>query len=124
MKEYPDSDALEWNRDRDNFDFTLVYDKPVIYTDPDFDLAPYDAWWLKKGLWTTTALPRLGRRLTEENMQDIKSLIDECIEDPRFAEGRREVRSETWQYFGEGAVRAADYLVSKYEELLKEDEKN
>ena len=31
---------------------SIVYDKPVIYTDPDFDLAPYDAWWLKTPLWT------------------------------------------------------------------------
>ena len=141
MKEYPDSDQLEWNRDTDNFevlrrsdilisdfsgvvfDFALIYDKPVIYTDPDIDLAPYDAWWLDKQMWTVSALPRLGRRLTEENMQDIKTLIDECIEDPRFKEGRKEVKSETWQHPGDGAVRAADWLVSKYEELSKEDRK-
>ena len=142
MKEYPGSADLEWNRDRDNFDvlnrsdilisdfsgvifdFTLVYDKPVIYTDPDFDLAPYDAWWLQKELWTATALPRLGRRLTEEGMNDIKSLIDECIEDPRYTEGRRQVKDETWQHFGQGAGLAADYLVSKYEELKEGDEKH
>ena len=138
MQEYPESADLEWNRDTDNFnvlnrsdilisdfsgvifDFTLIYDKPVIYTDPNFDLAPYDAWWLNKELWTATALPRLGRRLTEENMNDIKSLIDECIEDPRYAEGRQEVKNETWQHFGHGAELAADYLVSKYDELAGE----
>ena len=78
MAEYPESDQLEWNRDTDNFDvlrrsdilisdfsgvifdFTLVYDKPVIYTNPQFDLSLYDAWWLKEPIWTTTALPRLG----------------------------------------------------------------
>ena len=70
MKKYPESSQLEWNRDSDNFDvlrrsdilisdfsgvifdFSLVYDKPVIYTNPDFDLSPYDAWWLKEPLWT------------------------------------------------------------------------
>ena len=141
MKEYPESADLEWNRDRDNFDvlnrsdilisdfsgvifdFTLVYDKPVIYTDPAFDLAPYDAWWLQKELWTVTALPRLGMRLTEEGMSNIKALIDECIEDPRFAEGRRQVKAETWENAGLGAELAADYLISKYDELKKEEEK-
>ncbi|MBQ4651959.1 MAG: CDP-glycerol glycerophosphotransferase family protein, partial [Oscillospiraceae bacterium] len=56
MKQYPASEQLEWNRDNDNFevlrrsdilisdfsgvifDFSLVYDKPIIYTDPNFDL--------------------------------------------------------------------------------------
>lgn len=141
MAKYPDSQQLEWNRDRDNFevlrrsdvlvsdfsgvifDFTLVYDKPVIYTDPDIDLAPYDAWWLKgHTLWTATALPRLGLALTEENMEDLKALIDRCLEDPRFAAGRREVRAETWKLAGEGAVRAADYLCECCARLTREKE--
>lgn len=85
MKQYPESEQIEWNRDTDNFevlrrsdilisdfsgvifDFVLIYDKPVIYTDPNFDLSPYDAWWLDNPLWTTSALPRLGRQLTEKN---------------------------------------------------------
>lgn len=58
MAQYPESEQLEWNRDTDNFnvlrrsdilisdfsgvvfDFSLIYDKPVIYTDPNFDLSP------------------------------------------------------------------------------------
>ena len=141
MAKYPESDRIEWNRDRDNFDvlrrsdilvsdfsgvifeFTLIYDKPVIYTDPDFDLAPYDAWWLKdKTLWTVSALPRLGRELTEENMENIKALIDECIEDTRFAEGRKEVKAETWEHTSRGAQLAADYLCEKYDALMNEKE--
>lgn len=137
MKKYPESDRLEWNRDRDNFDvlrrsdilvsdfsgvifdFALVYDKPVIYTDPNFDLSPYDAWWLDKPLWTESALLRIGTRLTEDNMKDLKSLIDECISDPRFAKGRAEVKRETWENAGLGAKSAADYLIDKHERLLR-----
>ena len=140
MREYPESEKLEWNRDTDNFDvlrrsdilisdfsgvifdFTLVYDKPVIYTDPDFDLAPYDAWWLNKPLWTVSALPRIGSKLDNENMQNLKELIDECLSDPKYAQGRQEVKAETWEYFSQGAVRTADYLINKYEELKKEGE--
>lgn len=140
MKEYPESAQLEWNRDTDNFevlrrsdllisdfsgvvfDFSLIYDKPVIYTDPNFDLAPYDAWFLDYPLWTWSALPRIGRELKPENMENLKELIDSCLEDSRYAQGRQEVRGETWVYPGEGAVRAADYLVRKYEELTREVE--
>lgn len=140
MKEYPESEQLEWNRDRDNFDvlrrsdilisdfsgvifdFSLVYDKPVIYTNPQFDLGPYDAWWLKEPLWTISALPRLGRELTEGSMANPKELIDACLTDTQYAEGRREVKAETWEHFGEGAKRTAEYLIKKYEELTNTKE--
>ena len=140
MAEYPASDRLEWNRDTDNFevlrrsdilvsdfsgvifDFTLIFDKPVIYTDPQFDVGLYDAWWLKEPLWTVSALPRLGCQLKPENMGDLKSLIDECLSDPRYAEGRRQARAETWEHPGEGARRTVDYLLQKYDELTAGEE--
>lgn len=134
MAEFPESDQLEWNRDTDNFevlrrsdilisdfsgvvfDFSLIYDKPVIYTDPNFNLAPYDAWFLSHPLWTLSALPRIGRELNMENMENIKELIDSCLEDAQYAEGRKAVREEVWAYPGEGAVRAADYVEAKLKE--------
>ena len=137
MKAYPESGQLEWNRDTDNFevlrrsdilisdfsgvifDFTLIYDKPVIYTDPQFDVGLYDAWWLKKPLWTASALPRLGCQLTPENMENLK---DTCLTDPRFAEGRRQVKAETWEHPDEGARRTVDYLLEKYAQLTAGEE--
>lgn len=136
MAEYPASEQLEWNRDNDNFevlrrsdilisdfsgvifDFTLVYDKPVIYTDPQFDVSLYDAWWLNTPLWTVSALPRLGSQLTDGNMENLKDVIDACLTDPRYAEGRRQVKEETWAHIGEGAARTVDYLLERYEKLI------
>lgn len=141
QRQYPNSDRLEWNRDTDNyevlrradilisdfsgvtFDFSLVYDKPVIYADTEFDKGPYDAWWLDTPFWTLTALPRIGRKLTSDNMADLKNMIDQCLTDPRYAEGRRQVRQETWMYPGEGARRAADYLENKLRELTGKEGK-
>ena len=138
MTKYPASEQLEWNRDTDNFevlrrsdilisdfsgvifDFSLVYDKPVIYTDPKFDVSVYDAWWLNKPLWTASALPRIGRQLTEENMENLKELMDSCLEDTQYAQGRKEVKAETWAWCGEGAKRTADYLLEKYQQLTGE----
>lgn len=135
MSKYPNSEQLEWNRDNDNFevlkrsdilisdfsgvifDFSLVYDKPVIYADTEFDKGPYDAWWLKTPYWTFTALPRIGQKLTQDNLSSLKEMIDSCIDDPKYANGRREVRSETWEHEGEGAVRAVDYLTEKYRSI-------
>lgn len=135
MKKYPESEQLEWNRDNDNFevlrrsdilisdfsgvvfDFSLVFDKPIIYTNPNFDLGVYDAWWLNRPVWTMSALPRLGQELTEENIDNIKNVIDACIENPQYKKGRQSVKEETWEYFGEGAERVVDYIIKKYEEL-------
>ena len=140
MHEYPESERLEWNRDTDNFDvlrrsdilisdfsgvifdFALVYDKPVIYTAPNFDVGQYDAWWLNRPLWTLSALPRLGCELTEESMPRIAELIEECLADPRYAEGRQSVKRETWAHEGEGARRCADYLIAKQKELVEGDQ--
>lgn len=139
MAQYPDSEQLEWNRDTDNFevlrrsdilisdfsgvsfDFALVYDKPIIYTDPQFDLSVYDAWWLDRPLWTTSALPRIGHELNEANMDHIKELIDSCLTDTEYAAGRKQVKAETWEHIGEGAKRAVDYLLKKEEELREKE---
>ena len=135
MKKYPESDQLKWNRDTDNFyvlnqadllvsdfsgvifDFALVYDKPVIYTNPDFDVSPYDAWWLDGPLWTMSALPRLGQELNEQNFHQLKELIDECLSNQRYDEGRRSVLNETWEYQYEGTQRTVDYLIAKLDEI-------
>ena len=106
------------------FDFSLVYDKPIIYTDPKFDLSVYDAWWLDKPLWTASALPRIGKKLTDDNMENLKELIDSCLDDAQYAQGRAEVKAETWAHTGEGAKRVAKYLADKYEELNKKEEGN
>ncbi len=140
MEKFPESEQVEWNRDTDNFevlrrsdilisdfsgvifDFTLVFNKPVIYTDPKFDVSPYDAWWLDTPPWTVSALPRMGCQLNDENVHGLKELIDACLTDPKYEDGRRSVREETWAYMGEGAVRAVDYLLDKYEQLTQQKE--
>ena len=139
MSKYPNNDKFEWNRDNDNFEvlkradvlitdfsgivfeFSLVFDKPVICADTEFDPGPYDAWWLKKPFWTMTALPRLGPILNEDNIKTIKGIIDSSITDSKYIRGRAEVSAETWAHKGEGAKRAADYLISKYMELTEKE---
>ena len=139
MAKYPNSERLEWNRDADNFevlkrsdilisdfsgvvfDFSLVYDKPVIYADTEFDNSPYDACWLETPYWTFTALPRIGEKLTADGLMQLPELIEDCLTEQKYADGRRQVRDETWCHRGEGAVRAADYLIAKCEELSRNE---
>ena len=135
MNAFPNSDQVEWNRDADNFevlrksdimisdysgvifDFAFVFDRPVICADTKMSTDPLDVWWLGKPLWAVDAIPRIGPLLTEDKLPQIKELIDMALEDHSYTESRHQARDETWAFRGEGAKRAADYLVSKYEEL-------
>ncbi len=132
MTKYSDTSKVIWNRDRDNFevlrqsdilisdfsgvmfDFSLVFDKPVIYTRSFFDVGPYDAYWIEDELWMYEILPSIGLELNDRNIGDIKQLIDRCIEDPSFGKGREKARSETWVHMGEGAKRSVDFIMEKY----------
>ena len=136
MAKYSDDSKVTWNNDNDNFDvlnrsdvlisdysgviydFALVFDKPVIYTDTSFDVSPYDASWIDETPWTFRILPFLGIELNENNIGDIKELIDRCIEDPSFKEGREKARSETWVHIGEGTSRSVDFVLKKYDETV------
>ena len=140
MAKYPATEQLEWNRDNDNFDvlnrsdilisdfsgvmfdFSLVFDKPIIYADTSFDKGIYDACWLEEEMWTFDILPVIGQQLMTDKIDDIKDVIDTCLNDPRFAEGRNRARSEAWAHPTEATKRTVDYLMAKYRELNPEEE--
>ena len=70
------------------FDFTLVFDKPVIYADTKFDKSPYDCWWLDTPYWTFEILPQIGQQLTEDNFDTLGDMVQQCLTDPKYAQGR------------------------------------
>lgn len=142
MREYPESERLEWNRDANNldvlsrsdilisdfsgviFDFAILHDKPVICAAADWDPAPYDIWWLDIPMWTQAVVPRIGPILTEENLPQLKRLIDDCLASDVYRAGRQSLREEAWTHRGNGAKNVADYLVEKYAQLTQpEDER-
>ncbi len=137
---YNDTTKVEWNRDEDNFevlrmsdilisdfsgvifDFSLVFNKPVIYTDPSaIDINVFDASWIDETPWTFSILPELGIELNDDNVGNIKDIIDKCLENPVFKEGRDKARSESWGYIGESAKRSADFVIAKYNEIIQKN---
>ena len=137
MSKYDDPSKVEWNKDTDNFDvlmrsdilisdysgvmfeFAMVFDKPIIYTDTKFDVRPYDADWIDETPWTFSILPSLGPELNEDNAGKIKELIDNTIDDPSFTEGRDKARRDIWACIGESAERSADFIIRKYNETVE-----
>ena len=135
MKDYPETEDLEWNNDTDNFDvlrradlmitdfsavildFALVFDKPVIYAEYDLDKSVYDAAWIDHPLWQEEMFPKLGKALKEEQFDDLKSIIDSMISSEAFASGRETARDEAWMNIGHSAELTVDYLVRKSTQL-------
>lgn len=136
MEKYPESDNLHWDRSSDNFeslnnadilisdfsgiifDFTLAFDKPLIYANTSFKTDCYDYYWLDEIPWTLKILPFLGLELNEGNLHNLKNMINNCLSDEKYKNGRVKAREETWTYMGEGAVRTADFIMNKYNELI------
>ncbi|MCQ2502432.1 MAG: CDP-glycerol glycerophosphotransferase family protein [Saccharofermentans sp.] len=135
MAKYDDPAKVTWNSDLDNFEvlrtsdilisdfsgvmfeFAMIFDKPIIYTDTNFDAKPYDADWIDETPWTFSILPSLGLKLNDDNADKIKELIDRCIEDPSFTEGRAQARSDIWVNIGKSAELSADFIIRKYREV-------
>ena len=56
-------------------------------------------------------------QLTEDNFDTLGDMVQPCLTDPKYAQGRAAARAHARVYPGEGAVRAADYLEQKVKEL-------
>ncbi len=135
MAKYPDGKDISWNFDNDNFevlsradvmitdfsgvifDYTLIFDKPVIYTEGNFDDAIYDACWLDEPQWRFSVFPKLGIPLSEDQFPRMREVIEDVMHNEGLRVGRDQARREGWAYPGEAARRTVDYLVRKYEEL-------
>ena len=55
-------------------------------------------------------------------MDQVGSLIRQCLTDNRYQEGRDRARVETWANIGHSVESIADYLVEKRAELLSAEE--
>lgn len=134
-KEFPESESFKWNQDNDNFnvlnesdilitdfsgvvfDFTLVFDKPIIYADTSFNKDPYDASWVDEPLWRFEKLKELGVKLEQKDFFKMKEIIDSVIENNELKLSRERVRKEAWQYQGQGAEKTVDWLIAKHNEI-------
>lgn len=139
QQKYPENDRLLWNVDNDNFDvlyqsdimitdfsgiifdYTFIFDKPIIFADTHLDKAPYDAAWIDEEVWRLAILPDLGEKLAEEDIDHIKTIIDNVTDSIEYKANREKYREIAWQHKGEAAKRTVDYLIQKNEELIRED---
>lgn len=134
-EEFPESEHFSWNRDNDNFavmsradvlisdfsgivfDFSFTFERPVIYTDTNLDLSPYDDCWLEGEPWRLRILPELGRKLNESDFYNMKGIISDMINDKEFEAKRKDILDTAWKHRGKSAELVVDYLIKKHDEL-------
>ena len=126
---YPNSDQIAWDSNPDNFDslnrsdilisdfssvifdYSLVFNKPVIYAENVFIKDPYDAAWLDEEMWKFRVLPSIGLPLREEDFPRMKEVILHAVENQELSSGREQARKEAWAHIGESAALITDYLI-------------
>ena len=135
QKCFSNEQHLSWNYDNDNFnilsesdimisdfsgvifDYSLVFDKPIIYADTNYDAGPYDSWWLHEPMWIFETLPKIGIQLKEEEFSNLKHIILSAVNSEHYRDARKNAREETWANVGNSASLAVDYLIGKYNEM-------
>ena len=128
MEKFPN---VEWNFDNDNFevlnkadilisdfsgvifDFTFVFNKPIIYADTKFDPIQYDADWFDEPMWSLRVLQYLGQRLDENEFDNMSQIIKNVLNSNEIKENRTKVINEAWQFKGESAKRIVDYIIKE-----------
>lgn len=126
---------FEWNRDNDNFDvlnkadilitdfsgiifdYSLVFNKPLIYADTDFDKSPYDADWIDDPVWSLNAVKKLGIQLKEKDFVNIENVINEALNSTTLEQNRNDIRKECWENIDHSAEKAVEWLIQKHSEL-------
>ena len=137
MAKYPDGEKLTWNRDNDNFDvlkrsdvmisdfsgvildFSLIFDKPVLYSAGELDTSVYDAAWFDKEE-AVDLYKKLGLEITEADFPSLGDKIRGALTDESLSDARREVRDLAWTNRGCAASAVVDYLTEKNKELADE----
>ena len=131
MKKYPDSEKLSWNFENDNFnalnkssimisdfsgvifDYAFVFNKPVIYTEVNFDPSPYDAAWLDDEKWMIRQLPYIGKQLSIKDFEKMQVVLDETLSDQNILKNTELIRSQCWTNIGISKETITDYLIKK-----------
>lgn len=135
-KRYEAKSNVEWDYNGDNivsmkksdimisdfsgiiYDYTFLFDKPVMYVNSDMDLRPYDAYDLVqkgngKNIWQFESLRKFGIELKEEQFANIAAVIKNASDSKELSAARSEAKTEAWSSIGSSARLIVDYMISK-----------
>jgi CDP-glycerol glycerophosphotransferase (TagB/SpsB family) len=125
---YKNRENIEWDFERENiyslnkadimisdfsgiiFDYMLLYDRPVLYVNHDFDPRPYDADDLDHELWQFKTLKEAGIELRENDFPKIIDVIKNASDNEAIAKARKKAGETAWQHRGEAGKRVFEFM--------------
>lgn len=125
---YKDAENLSWNYDNDNlavmnesdilitdfsgiiFDYAFLLNRPLIYADTEFDNSVYDAAWLDEKMWILMTADKMGVKLEESKIPNVKNLILDAMRSEKLTKARESVKSECWENVGMAAKTIVNFF--------------
>jgi len=93
------------------YDFIFLFDKPVIVNIQNLDFRRLDAFTVKIEPYYYQVFKKVGLELNNDNIKDIKKLINNISQDHENKEIRQDVKDTMWQYQGESGKRVVDFMI-------------
>lgn len=138
QKEFPEKNNWKWNRDNDNFivleesdilisdfsgiifDYAFVFNKPIIFSNYDFDNSQYDACWFDHPTFMDRIQSGLGRSITHGDMPHICDVIQEMVSAKDLEQEKRTcVKGLCWENIGNAAETTVDWLIHKHDAQIE-----
>ena len=92
------------------FDYMFLFDRPVFYSNQDFDSRPYDFEDLNHETWYNQTIRETCIELRKEDFPNITELIKNAGNNESLVFARRKARDTAWQYKGEAGKRIYNFM--------------
>jgi hypothetical protein len=133
-KHYQTTYNLEWDYEKENiyslakadimisdfsgiiFDYTFLFDKPIMYVDESLNIEPFDAHTLDDDdLWQPKTLRKIGIELKETDFASICDVIKQASDSTELKNARQQAKDAAWQHQGEAGKRVVDFMTGQVE---------
>lgn len=130
ISKYNGSNKIKFNYDIDNFkvldmsdimisdysgvifDYSFVFNKPVLYIKSDINNDINDSWFLDHEIYRYEAMRGLGHEINEDDFDNIQMIIDKTINSEKINKNRVIIRDIMWQNRGGAAKSVVNFLLN------------
>lgn len=117
LKSMAKSDILITDYSTVMFDYAFLFNKPFLYLNQNMNKDILDISDIEGPIWRYEVMKKIGREISDKNIENITSLIKELQDNPLIESEIKKAKDEAWFYKGESGKRAVDFMIKKYEEL-------
>jgi len=105
------------------FDYAFLFNKPILYHKASLNKNIYDAGDIEDEPWKFIAVKHFGREITENDLPNIKEIIQQVIADSSLTSEIQKAKDTAWQNRGKSGITAVDALVSIRNNILETSSK-